>query len=155
MKQEEFRTLIDGYNRQPVIKVGWHLCRDPDAKGDTAFPATFFLGRMRGLPKRAAELVPGDVIMVPYASGDEQDDGSIKNVKMLVGWGHVNTIDWAEAEGVDPDDWSRAAGDVICQVCGKKYLDHPYDKRFPDEWQPGGGRRYSLQLLCDGTRAKL
>jgi len=44
----------------------------------------------------------------------------------------------------------RASGDVICEVCGKKYYDHPMDmNQFSYDGHP------FLHVRCDGIRLKL
>ena len=44
----------------------------------------------------------------------------------------------------------RASGDCICEVCGKKYYDHPMDSEITDQ----DGNKY-LNILCNGDRVKL
>lgn len=51
---------------------------------------------------------------------------------------------FALVEPVEDDDWYRAGGTVVCEVCGWEYRDHADDPREP--W---------MTLLCDGRRVKL
>lgn len=53
-------------------------------------------------------------------------------------------------KSVEINEFVRAGGDVICEVCGKKYYDHPMDKEILS-W---GGYPF-LNVGCDGTRLKL
>jgi hypothetical protein len=46
----------------------------------------------------------------------------------------------------------RASGDVICEICGKKYYDHPKDGA---PWALSHDGRPFLHIACDGTRLKL
>lgn len=46
--------------------------------------------------------------------------------------------------------WYRAAGGCICDICGKKYRDHPVASN-PKDWE---GRPF-MYLLCNGDLAKL
>lgn len=41
-------------------------------------------------------------------------------------------------------EWRRAGGDCVCQVCGRKYYDHP--QHVP---------HYYLRMLCNGDLVKL
>ena len=41
-------------------------------------------------------------------------------------------------------DYIRAGGDVVCEICGKAYYDHPQHNDFP-----------FLNVLCDGVVVKL
>ncbi len=50
---------------------------------------------------------------------------------------------------------NRASGEAICEVCGKKYYDHPPDLRFWEEVAYGNGKHYWVTLLCDGSTVKL
>jgi hypothetical protein len=44
----------------------------------------------------------------------------------------------------------RASGDVICEICGKLYYDHP-----EDHFSLGyNGKPYN-HVICDGTRVHL
>ena len=46
-------------------------------------------------------------------------------------------------------DFTYAAGDCICEVCGKPYWRHLGDQRYLTE--DGTGRKYPwLHRLCDG-----
>lgn len=45
---------------------------------------------------------------------------------------------------LDNDEMRRAGGDVICDVCGKRYYDHPVIEDF--EW---------LHITCDNKIVKL
>lgn len=47
---------------------------------------------------------------------------------------------------VDPDmpiEWYRADGRMICELCGRYYVDHPHDADYP--W---------LHVLCSGVGIK-
>lgn len=44
----------------------------------------------------------------------------------------------------------RASGDVVCEICGRKYYDHPMD----EEQLSYDGRPF-LHIGCDGKRLKL
>ena len=51
-----------------------------------------------------------------------------------------------------PADFVRAGGDVVCEECGKKYIDHPmYKGEDGLDWE---GRPF-LNQLCDGKLVKL
>lgn len=56
------------------------------------------------------------------------------------------------------DDVQRASGDCVCDVCHKKYYNHPYDTRYPlpeSMWVVEGRPEYYLRKLCDGRTVKL
>lgn len=44
----------------------------------------------------------------------------------------------------------RAAGDCVCEACGKEYRRHPYDF-----WELSYDDRPFLMVLCNGDRVKL
>ena len=48
------------------------------------------------------------------------------------------------------DDMRRASGDCKCDICGKLYRQHKYDK----EWLDYNSEPY-LNRLCDGSLVKL
>lgn len=47
-------------------------------------------------------------------------------------------------ERLDNDEMRRAGGDVICEVCGKRYIEHPVIEEF--EW---------LHITCNDKIVKL
>lgn len=49
----------------------------------------------------------------------------------------------------DPNG-ERVCGEMICEVCGQEYFDHPFDWRVI-----GYGNVPFLNVLCDGRRVKL
>lgn len=142
---------------QPVVKITWHLFDSVETiEGDTKFPVCLFLGRLIGPPKRAGDLLPGDVILVPVWVCDDEEGGPA-NGRPSSTWGTVARIDWPTSEGEweKAADFRRASGSAVCPICAKTFFDHPADRRFPDEWQPGTHRHYSLTVLCDGDIVKL
>jgi hypothetical protein len=52
--------------------------------------------------------------------------------------------------------WYRAGGDVICQICKKKYYEHPpeedpkYCTTYTEHW-----KEHFLRILCNGDRVHL
>lgn len=48
------------------------------------------------------------------------------------------------------EDGRRTAGDMICEVCGHEYIEHPLDWRVI-----GYGDWPFLNVICDGRRVKL
>jgi len=54
--------------------------------------------------------------------------------------------------GVEVEEFIRASGDCICEICGKKYYDHPLEKN--KEYLDYEDRPF-LRRLCDGTLVKL
>jgi hypothetical protein len=48
-------------------------------------------------------------------------------------------------------DFSRAAGDAVCEWCGKKYCDHPTYTKFAEE---ALGVPFGFHQLCDGRVVK-
>ena len=54
------------------------------------------------------------------------------------------------------ESFIRAGGDCLCEICGRKYINHPMDEEvlsWIEDWD--GKRRPFLHILCDGTRVKL
>ena len=51
---------------------------------------------------------------------------------------------------VGPAEGHRTDGDMICEVCGHEYIEHPLDWRVI-----GYGDVPFLNVICDGRRVKL
>lgn len=90
---------------------------------------------------------PGE--RVPAAEYAVEVDGSLAPLCWLCAIpersGHARLVELLPRRGRCAVDGGRASGEVLCDVCGRKYYDHPAA-------QP----EYSfLTELCDGTLVKL
>jgi hypothetical protein len=60
-------------------------------------------------------------------------------------------IDWT-LYNMDEIQFTRASGEAICRQCGRKYLEHPLDRR--PEVLAYNGEPF-LRVLCDGILVHL
>ena len=63
----------------------------------------------------------------------------------------VEPADEPEEKEEEEEDFIRAGGEVICEVCQLPYKQHPYSYKPADLFQ---GHPY-LNVLCDGSKVKL
>lgn len=87
---------------------------------------------------------PGDPFFVRHERPEWRDGQCTAH--QWVDPGHCGVCHEAEPK------FTRAGGDVVCAVCGKKYYDHPRDAS-PAATGYDGSR--PLAVLCDGRRVKL
>lgn len=68
-----------------------------------------------------------------------------ENTPYLNKWRRENSITVPNIrERLENDDMVRAGGDCVCEICGKKYIDHSVIKDY--EW---------LNILCNDKIVKL
>ena len=82
-----------------------------------------------------------------FVTSDDRDEAIREARKHLPGidpdaWKLQNIESWPFED--DEPRYFRAAGDCICKLCGKKYIDHPTHEDLT-----------FLHVLCDGRLVKL
>lgn len=94
----------------------------------------------------AAKLTPAKAIMSKGSFHDIAEPQTIEDVRFYVD--NATRVDGSE-HTQDPDsEWMYASGQVVCELCGKEYWEHPLDG-------PEGYDGKFLNRICDGRLVKL